>query len=59
MNRLKSIPLWTAVLALIYLVVKNWFGIEIPGWTDISTQAIAILAIIFGITNNPTDHSKF
>ena len=59
MNRLKSIPLWTAVLALIYLVVKNWFGIEIPGWTDISSQAVAILAIIFGITNNPTDRNSF
>ncbi len=58
-NRLKSIPLWTAILALVYLVIKNWFGMEIPAWTDISTQVIAILAIIFGITNNPTDHSSF
>ncbi|MDP4118364.1 MAG: holin [Bacillota bacterium] len=59
MKRLKSIPLWTAVLALIYLVVKNWFGVDIPAWADISSQILAILAIIFGVANNPTDKSSF
>lgn len=59
MSRLKSIPLWTAVLALIYLVAKNWFGVEIPAWADISTQILAILAIILGITNNPTNKGGF
>ena len=58
-NRLKSIPLWSAVLALVYLIVKNWVGIEIPGWADISTQIIAILTILFGVANNPTDRSSF
>lgn len=58
-NRLKSIPFWTSVLALIYLVVKNWFGLEIPAWADISSQIIAILTIIFGAANNPTVHDRF
>lgn len=58
-NRLKSIPLWSAVLALVYLIVKNWVGIEIPGWADISTQIIAILTILFGVANNPTNKSGF
>lgn len=58
-NRLKSIPLWSAVLALIYLIVKNWVGIEIPGWADISTQIIAILTILFGVANNPTNKNGF
>lgn len=58
-KRLKSIPLWSAVLALIYLVAKNWFNIEIAGWTDISTEIIAILTIIFGIANNPTTKKNF
>lgn len=58
-KRLKSIPLWSAVLALIYLISKNWFNIEIAGWADISTQIIAILTIIFGIANNPTTKEKF
>ena len=58
-NRLKSIPLWSAVLALIYLIVKNWVGIEIPGWADISTQIIEILTILFGVANNPTNKNGF
>lgn len=58
-NRLKSIPLWTSVLALVYLVVKNWVGLEIPGWADISTEIIAILTILFGTANNPTVHDQF
>ena len=58
-SRWKSIPLWTAVLALIYLVVKNWFGLEIPAWADISTEILAILAILFGAANNPTDRKHF
>lgn len=58
-QRLKSIPLWSAVLALIYIICKNWFGFEIQGWADISTQIIAILTIIFGVANNPTDRNGF
>ncbi len=59
MERIKSIPLWSAVLALVYLVFKNWFGIDIPAWADISTQIIAILTILFGVANNPTNKSGF
>lgn len=59
MERLKSIPLWTSVLALIYLCVKNWAGVEIPGWAGISTEILAILTILFGAANNPTDRHHF
>ena len=58
-QRLKSIPLITAVLALVYLIMKNWFGIDIPAWTDISSEIIAIFAILFGIANNPADKNHF
>lgn len=58
-NRLKSIPLWTAVFATIYLMAKNWLGIEIPGWADISTQLLAVLAILFGVGNNPTSRDHY
>lgn len=58
-NRLKSIPLWSAVLALVYLICAYWFGIQIPAWADISTKILAILTILFGITNNPTDKTSF
>jgi uncharacterized membrane protein len=57
--RLKSIPLWISVLALVYLVFKNWFGIDIPAWADISTEIISVLTIIFGVANNPTNKNGF
>ncbi len=58
-NRMKSIPLWSAVLALIYLICANWFGIELDAWAEISTQIIAILTVLFGVANNPADHKNF
>lgn len=58
-ERLKSIPLWASVLALVHLLIKNWIGIEIPGWADISSEVIAIMAILFGVANNPTDRKHF
>ena len=59
LNRIKSIPLWSAVLALVYLVCKEWFKFEIDGWADISAQIIAILTILFGVANNPADKEHF
>lgn len=58
-ERLKSIPLWVAILSLVYLVCKNWFGVDIPAWADISTEIVAILTIVFGVANNPTDRKGF
>lgn len=49
LKTLKNASLWSAVLMLIYLVVKNWIGVEIPAWNDISTQIVAILSIIWGV----------
>ena len=58
-NRFKSLTLWGSFLALVYLVSKHWFGFDIPGWTDISTEIIAILAVVFGVANNPTNKKGF
>lgn len=58
-ERLKSIPLWAAILSLIYLVLSNYFNLELPGWADISANIITILAVIFGVANNPTDRQNF
>lgn len=58
-ERLKSIPLWASVISLVYLVVKHWIGIEIPGWAEITTEIIAILTILFGAANNPADRYHF
>ena len=45
---LKSVPLWSAILTLMYLILKNWFGVEVPAWNDISAQIVAILSVILG-----------
>ena len=58
-ERLKSIPLWAAVLALVYLILTKWCGINIPAWSEISTEIIAILTILFGVANNPTNKDGF
>lgn len=58
-ERLKSIPLWAAILSLIYLVLNNYFNLELPGWADISANIITVLAVIFGVANNPTDRQNF
>ena len=58
-ERLRSIPLWASVLTLIHLVLKNWMGLDIPGWADISSEVIAILAILLGTagrTNGSETH---
>lgn len=47
-----------ALLALIYFVVKTWFGFEIPGWDEFVTLLIAVLAG-FGVINNGTNPIGF
>ncbi|MBR4949948.1 MAG: hypothetical protein IKZ25_04140 [Clostridia bacterium] len=44
---LKNASFWGSILTLIYLILKNWFDIDIPGWNDIYTQIIALLSLIF------------
>ncbi len=56
-NRLKSKVLWASVLALIYFVVSNWIGFEIPQWDAFVELLLAVL-VGFGIINNPTDGTK-
>lgn len=58
-SRWKSLPLWGSILAVIYLVAKEWFGIDIPGWQGISTEILAVLAIVFGTANNPKNKRGF
>jgi len=40
-SRWKSPVAWSAIAALLFFVIKNWFGFEIPGWDDFITLAIA------------------
>jgi uncharacterized membrane protein len=54
LERLKSPVVWAATLALVYFVVKEWIGFEIPGWDTFVTLLTAAL-VAFGIINNPAD----
>lgn len=40
-----------ALLALLYFVVKNWFGFEIPQWDQFVTLLLAVLTGL-GVVNN-------
>jgi uncharacterized membrane protein len=57
-SRWKSPVAWSALAALIFFVVKTWFGFEIPGFDDFVTLVIAA-GVALGIFNNPTDKSGF
>ena len=57
-SRWKSPVAISAAAALIFFVVKTWFGYEIPGWDQFITLLIAA-GIAFGIFNNPTDAKEF
>jgi uncharacterized membrane protein len=57
-NRFKSPVVWASCAALLAMVLKSWFGWEIPNWDAIVTATIAVLAG-FGVLNNPEKKDGF
>ncbi|HBN82841.1 MAG TPA: holin [Clostridiales bacterium] len=57
-SRWRSKVVWVAMLALIYFVLKEWIGFEIPKWDIFVTLLLGVLTG-FGILNNPTNKSGF
>ena len=57
-NRLRSKPLWAAILALAVFVGKNYFNYEIPRVNELIDGVLLIMTLL-GIFNNPTDSEKF
>ncbi len=57
-NRFKSPVAWSALAALLYFVVKDWIGFDIPGWDNFVSLALAA-GVAFGVRNNPTDKENF
>ena len=57
-SRWKSPVAWSAVAALVFFVVKTWFGFEIPGWDQFISLVIAA-GVAFGIFNNPKDKTGY
>ena len=57
-NRWKSPVAISALAALLFFVVKTWFGYEIPGWDQFITLLLAA-GIAFGVLNNPVNPEGF
>lgn len=57
-NRLQSKVLWVSIFALVYFVIKNWFGFEIPQW-DTFVELLLTVLVGLGILNNPTNKDTF
>jgi uncharacterized membrane protein len=57
-NRFKSYPLWVAIGSLVALVLKDWFGVEIPSYDEFVNSVLGIL-IMVGVLNNPTDKTNW
>ena len=53
-SRLKSWPLWVAIVTLVVYASKTYLGYEIPG-VDGLLDLILPVVVGFGIVNNPTD----
>ena len=53
-NRLRSPILWVGVASLLALILKEWFGYEIPALDSIVNSVLAVLAMI-GVINDPTN----
>lgn len=58
LSRFKSPVAISALAALIFFVVKNWAGYEIPGWDEFISLLVTAL-VAFGLANNPADRNHF
>lgn len=54
LKRFKSPVVWLSIVAVIYnLVLKE--TLKLPEWTEIASY----IALLFGVTNNPSDQNNF
>ena len=57
-SRWRSPVAISAVLALVFFVVKNWVGFEIPMFDEFVTLLIAA-GVAIGVFNNPTSKTDW
>ena len=57
-SRWKSPVAWAGIAAVIFMIVKEWVGFEIPNWDGIVTTLIGAL-VAFGVLNSPTTKDGF
>ncbi len=57
-TRWKSPVVWATLAALVFFIVKNFAGYEIPHW-DSFIELLIGAGLAIGILNNPTDKAGF
>lgn len=57
LKRLKNHIVISSIVSLIYIFIAP--KLNLPDWTLVSSQILAIIYAIFGITNNPTDKNCY
>jgi len=57
-SRLRSWPLWLAIVALVTYTSQTYFCYTIPG-VDRLLELILPVVVLLGIINNPSDSTKF
>jgi len=57
-SKLKSWPLWLAIVALVTFTSQTYFGYTIPGVDRLTILVLPVL-VLLGIINDPTDPNKF
>ena len=62
-ERLKSWPVWLAVLGAVGVILNSTGVFEKIGWDSTTWQvlvnAVGTILIAFGVLNNPTDREHF
>lgn len=58
LQRINSPVTIPAFLSLVYFIIKEWVGFEIPGWDGFLALLLGLLAG-FGVVNNPTNKTGF
>ncbi len=62
-NRLKSLPLWSAIVAQVFAILEltgafKAMGLDMGVAGDVVASILQLL-VLFGVLNNPTDKENF
>lgn len=55
LSRFKSPVVVSAILAIIFIVGKEFFGVDLSVAADVVLDTALALVAAFGVVNNPTD----
>ena len=55
-EKVRSLPMWIALAALIYFIAHNWMKVDIPDW-DKFVELFLGLLIAFGVVNDPNSRN--